>query len=216
MHRINQLSIKYLSEFIRHIEQDQFFKMLICVLVKIDLVIDFKPEKVFFYGIKWPVFLLQLKPDLKLVDCDVDRNTKTDIGTDYCSHQPFGVFLKVFSETDDVCLWQLPSVTVKVTFWDHNLNHVDMQAELLAIHMIFLQIRLFKHTLKHFILPGVITEIYRITVIVLKETFNVWLDGNCNIEFHRKKGFQEFMKPHWRQEIKCSYFWLPNNKFINC
>ena len=31
-------------------------------------------------------------------------NEYADIGTDYCSHQPFGVFLKVFSETDDVCL----------------------------------------------------------------------------------------------------------------
>jgi hypothetical protein len=31
-----------------------------------------------------------------------------------------------------------------------------------------------------------ITEIDRITVIVLKEPFNVWFDWNCNIEFHGK------------------------------
>jgi hypothetical protein len=59
-----------------------------------------------------------------------------------------------------------------------------MQAEFFSVHVFFAEIGLFKHPLKHFIFPGMITEIDRITVIVLKETFDVWLYWNCNIEFH--------------------------------
>jgi hypothetical protein len=77
-------------------------------------------------------------------------------------------------------------VAVKVAFRDHNLDRIYMQAEFFSVHVFFAEIGLFKHPLKHFIFPGMITEIDRITVIVLKETFNVWFDGNCYIEFHGK------------------------------
>ena len=46
-----------------HIEQNQMFEVLICELVKVNLVVNLKPEKVLFYGIKRPVLFLLDNPD---------------------------------------------------------------------------------------------------------------------------------------------------------
>jgi len=73
-------------------------------MVKVNPVIDLKPEKILFNRVKGPVFFLQLEPCLKLIDGYIDRDSKTDVGADHRSHQPFGVFLKVFAKTDDISL----------------------------------------------------------------------------------------------------------------
>ncbi len=68
---------------IGHIDQDQFFEVLIGVMVKVNPVIDLKPEKILFNRVEGPVFFLQLEPCLKLIDGYIDRDTKTDVGTDH-------------------------------------------------------------------------------------------------------------------------------------
>ena len=168
-----------------HIKQNQMFEMLIGELVKVNFVVNLKPEKVLFYGIKRPVLFLQLKSGLELYNCNIDWDTKRNIGADNRSHQPFGVFLKMFAETDNVGFGYLPTMTVKVTFRNCDFNSMFMQTEFLFILVLLVVAWLLKHTFKHLAFPGMVTEIYRIAVIVLKETFDVRLYRNCDIEFHR-------------------------------
>ena len=161
------------------------FEVLICELVKVNLVVNLKPEKVLLDGIERPVLFLQLKSGLELYNRNIDWNAKRNIGAYNRAHQPFGIFLKMFAETYNIGFGYLPTMTVKVTFRNCDFNSMFMQTEFLFILVLLVVAWLLKHTFKHLAFPGMVAEIYRITVIVLKETFDVWLYWNCNIEFHR-------------------------------
>ena len=66
-----------------HIEQNQMFEVLIGELVKVNLIVNLKPEKVLLDGIERPVLFLQLKSGLELYNCNIDWDTKRNIGADH-------------------------------------------------------------------------------------------------------------------------------------
>ena len=169
---------------IRNVNQYQFFEMLKSKLIKVNIIVDFEPEKVLFNSIEWPIFFLHMEACLELNNCNIDWNTKTDIGADNRPHQPFCIPLKMAAKADDIGFRQLPAVPVKITIGYGDFDTVRLFAEFVFILVVVIVIWFFQHTLKHFVFPGMIAEIDRITVIILKKSFDVWLYRNSYVEFH--------------------------------
>jgi len=104
-------------------------------------------------------------------------------------HPPFGMLLEIFSETDDIGFGQLPSIAVKIVIRYNDFNGINLFREFVPILMLVVTIWFSKHTPEQFILAGMLAEINRIAVIVLKESLYVGFYGNCDFEFHRNLGF---------------------------
>jgi hypothetical protein len=72
-------------------------------LVEINIVRKLETEEILFNGFEWPVLLFHAKSGLKLFNGGIDWDSKRYVGAYYRSHQPFGIFLEIFSKANGIC-----------------------------------------------------------------------------------------------------------------
>src|SRR5665647_1159175 len=174
---------------VRHIHQNQPFEMAKSKLVKVDFIIGLVPEEIARYAIERPVLLFHLETGLKLYDRNIGGGSKTDVGTDYSTHEHFGILLEILSKRNDISFRQLPAMAVKVTLRNGNFNRMGMQTEFVLVFVFLVVTRFFEHAAKHLILPWMITEIDWIAVIILKESLYIGFTRDGYVKFHRSIGF---------------------------